>query len=132
MGHIDYSHKSAAKFSKTAPYTNALLACPECAKMKMPMQQFFWKYRCVYDHWARMHPTIEMPPSLVAALALHPDELAGLKNFAKSAICGGQSRKRARDQKTAAADVPERRATQIARLETALSPRITVLPARTA
>jgi hypothetical protein len=98
LGYFDYSHGAASKFSKSSPCTNVLLECPECKKNKKPMGQFFWKYRCMDAHWARMHPTIEKPKDLVEALKLHEKELDGLKTFAKSKSRGGQSRKRAREK----------------------------------
>ena len=85
------------------------------------MGQFFWKYRGMAEHWQSKHPSIEKPPELVEALKLHPKELAGLKTFATSKGRGGQARKRAREDATAEAGAPERRADQIAAIEKTLA-----------
>mmetsp|Transcript_27726 Transcript_27726/g.98786 ORF Transcript_27726/g.98786 Transcript_27726/m.98786 type:complete len:180 (+) Transcript_27726:658-1197(+) len=108
-GAVSYSHGCAKKYSKGQPSTNHLIQCPECPLK--PMLQYFWKYRCMQEHWERMHATITMPASLVADLQIGADERAELKKF-KTASAASQTKKRRRSAAAAAPGVAANKARQ--------------------
>jgi hypothetical protein len=93
VGTLAYSHACAKKFAKGSPSTNHIIMCPECPKK--PMAQYFWKYRCMDEHWKRAHSSMTMPASLVADLKIEENERAELKNFASASVKSQTKKRRA-------------------------------------
>jgi hypothetical protein len=94
VGHVEYSNSCAKKFSQGQPSTNHLIACPQCPQR--PMQQFFWKYRGMKEHFDRAHASFAMPSDLKQLLEIEDKERNELKKFSKAK---GPSRAKKRKKK---------------------------------
>ena len=94
VGHVEYSNSCAKKFSQGQPSTNHLIACPQCPQRLM--QQFFWKYRGMKEHWDRAHASFAMPSDLKQLLEIEDKERNELKKISKAK---GPSRAKKRKKK---------------------------------